>query len=132
MSDVVNLDSRNTKAWLERLVKELKGYSFNYTNEDDLQRGIHEVFSMIDEPLEREYILSSKDRIDFYWPRHKVGVEVKIDHALTALTRQVHRYVQHEDINGILVVTGKIRLNAIPQTINGKPVYLHSLIASLL
>lgn len=133
MSDVVSLDPRNsTKAWLEHLIVALKKYRFNYTNERDLQDGIQQVFETLDEPFEREYVLSKADRLDFYWPNQKVGVEVKIDHALSALTRQIHRYVQHEDIRGVLVVTGKLRLNAIPTEINKKPVYLHSLATSLL
>jgi hypothetical protein len=131
MGNVVDIGA-SAKSWLETLVAELKKYNFNYTNEDDLQRGILEVFMTLKKPLKREYRISDKDRIDFYWPEHRVGVEVKIDHALSALTRQVHRYVQHEDIQGILVVTGKVRLNAIPAVINKKPVYLHSLATSLL
>ena len=133
MSDIVSLDPRNsTKSWLEHIVGELKRYNFSYTNEGDLQEGIKQIFGTLDEPFEREHVLSKQDRVDFYFPRQKIGVEVKIDHALSALTRQVHRYVQHDDIRGLLVVTGKMRLNAIPETINNKPVYLHSLVTSLL
>ena len=133
MNDISKLEPlHEARAWLAHIVSTLKGYNFNYTNENDLQNGIRQVFETMDAPFESEYRLSDKDRIDFYWPKSKIGVEVKIDHALSALTRQVHRYVQHDSIEGLLIVSGKVRLNAVPQIISGKPVQIHSLIGSLL
>lgn len=133
MSDIVQLEPRyKPETWLKTLDDLLKQYNFNYGNESELQDGIMEVFQTLDEPFTSECIISKADRIDFYWPGPQIGVEVKIKHSLSALTRQVHRYVQHESIKGILIVSGKIRLSEIPQTINGKPVLIHSLVGSLL
>jgi len=133
VSDIISLEPRYVaETWLKTIDDLLKQYNFNYTNEAELQCGIKEVFGTIDEPFVSECILSKDDRIDFYWPGPQIGVEVKIKHSLSALTRQVHRYVQHESIKGILVVSGKARLNQIPHTINGKPVLIHSLMGSLL
>lgn len=133
MSDIVKLEPRiKAETWLKELDSLLKQYNFNYTCEADLQVGIKEVFETLESPFQSECILSKEDRIDFYWPETMIGVEVKIKHSLSALTRQVHRYVQHESIRGILIVSAKARLNQIPQMINGKPVLIHSLVGSLL
>lgn len=133
MTDIVALKPRQQpRAWLDYLSSEIAQYNFNYSNEADLQNGLRQVFETIDSPFKSEYKLSDKDRIDFYWPDSKIGVEVKISHPLAALTRQVHRYLQHEEISGILIVSGRVRLNQIPQIISGKPVQIHSLIGSLL
>jgi len=133
VSDIVKLEPRiKAETWLKELDSLLKQYNFNYTCEADLQVGIKEVFETLESPFQSECILSKEDRIDFYWPETMIGVEVKIKHSLSALTRQVHRYVQHESIRGILIVSAKARLNQIPQMINGKPVLIHSLVGSLL
>ena len=133
VSDIVQLEPRfKAETWLKELDSLLKQYNFNYTSESELQDGISEVFSTVGSPFQSECILSKEDRVDFYWPDAQVGVEVKIKHSLSALTRQVHRYVQHESIKGILIVSGKARLNQIPHIINGKPVLIHSLLGSSL
>lgn len=133
MTDIVQLEPRyKPETWLKTLDDLLKQYNFNYTNESELQDGINEVFGTLEDAFISEHIISKADRIDFYWPGPQIGVEVKIKHSLSALTRQVHRYVQHESIRGILVVSGKIRLNEMPHIINGKPVLIHSLVGSLL
>lgn len=64
--------------------------------------------------------LTPQDRPDFM-----VGssaVELKIDGALVALIRQLHRYAQHQDVASIVVVSSKLRLADLPPTINNKPV----------
>ena len=133
MGELVGLQAHGeAREWLDTLVSTLQKYSFSYTNEDELQQGVFAVLETLKEPFEREYVLSKSDRVDFYFPKQKVGIEAKIDHSLSALTRQIHRYVQHEEIDGILVVSGKVRLMNLPESINKKPVRCYSLIGSLL
>lgn len=133
MADISDIGARGeAREWLEALIKEMSQYNFAYSNEDDLQRGIVQVLDGLGEPYEREHRLSKEDRIDFYFPVKKVGVEVKIDHPLSALTRQLMRYAQHEAIDGLLLVSGKLRLSNMPESMNGKPLRIHSLIGSLL
>ena len=111
------------------IVKSIKGYSFAYTNEDELQRGIDRVFQQEDVSYEREFRLSDKDRLDFFVHsssvasdlRTGIAIEVKIDGTLTDLTRQVHRYMQDDLVEGVVVVTPKMRLARMPEEMNGKP-----------
>ena len=133
MSDIISLSPRvDAIQWIEHLSATLSNYRFNFSNEKELQVGLAKVFEALEEPFTAEHRLSDSDIIDFYWPGKKVGVEVKIDHTLSGLTRQIHRYVQHDAILGLLVVTSKPRLTNMPEDMNNKPIRCHSLLASLL
>lgn len=133
MSDVLSLTPRvDAIQWIEHLGTVLNKYRFNFSNEKDLQAGMRRVFEKLGEEFTYEHRLSDDDIVDFYFPNKKVGIEAKIDHSLSDLTRQIHRYVQHESILGILVVTSKTRLANLPEEMNNKPIRCHSLIGSLL
>ena len=133
MTDVLSLGPRvDAIQWIEHLSKVLSKYRFNFSNEKDLQAGMGKVFASIGEEFVAEYHLSDEDIVDFYFPTKKIGVEAKIDHSLSDLTRQLFRYAQHESILGILVVTSKARLANLPEEMNHKPIRCHSLIGSVL
>lgn len=133
MSDVLSIGPRvEAIQWIEHLSKTLSGYRFNFSNEKDLQAGLDKVFRKTGEVFFPEHRLSDEDIVDFYFPGKKIGIEAKIDHSLSDLTRQIHRYVQHESILGILVVTSKARLANLPEEMNHKPIRCHSLLGSVL
>lgn len=133
MSDILSLTPRvDAIQWIENLGNVLNRYRFNFSNEKDLQAGMRRVFETLGEEFSAEHHLSDDDIVDFYFPNKKVGIEAKIDHSLSDLTRQIHRYVQHESILGILVVTSKTRLANLPEEMNNKPIRCHSLIGSML
>ena len=133
MSDILSLNPRvDAIQWIEHLSKVLSKYRFNFSNEKDLQAGMRKVFDSMGEEFTYEHRLSDEDIVDFYFVGKKVGVEAKIDHSLSDLTRQLFRYAQHESILGILVVTSKARLANLPEEMNHKPIRCHSLIGSVL
>ncbi|MBQ3423660.1 MAG: hypothetical protein IJH38_00470 [Clostridia bacterium] len=73
---------------------------------------------------QHEYRLGPRRRIDFRAGR--VGIEVKKGRpASAALTRQLRRYLESDDLDGVVVVTQQ-RV-ALPERICGKPVALLSL-----
>ena len=120
----------------EEVATFLSGWKYNFDSEQDLQRGIWEaiqrVYANPTESWQREYRLSEEDRIDFFYTDFGIGVEAKISHSLTALTRQLHRYAQHEAIRGLVLITPKTRLTNLPDRINGKPIRIVNLMSSLL
>ncbi len=73
---------------------------------------------------EHEYRLGPRRRIDFRVGR--VGIEVKKGRpAASALTQQLRRYLESDDLDGVVVVAQRaVRL---PQTLSGKPVTVVSL-----
>jgi hypothetical protein len=96
------------------------GYSFS--TEEELQAGLAKALDTSGISFRREVILSKRDRIDFMLDGG-VGIEVKIDGSISALTRQLFRYADLPEINGLLVVVSANRLANLPTEINGKPVH---------
>lgn len=112
----------------------LEQFRFSFGTEAELQAGVWEAIQTAwPNPAEwkKEYALSKEDRIDFFHSEG-IGLEAKIAHSLTSFTRQLHRYVQHDEIKGMVIITSKIRLTNLPPTINGKPLMTVNLIGSLL
>src|SRR3954447_21299229 len=93
-------------AELERIVATIAAHAFTFTDEGELQVGLGTVLA----PLGalREVRCGPTDRIDFLLPGG-IGVEVKIDGSLSALTRQVHRYAQRKEIGALIIVTNRHR-----------------------
>lgn len=126
--DIPSLSTR-----LNFLAMLLLGHRFRFSSEVQLQESIAEVLTTNDIKYEREYQLTRADRLDFLVQGTAslggIVIETKIDGSLSELTRQVHRYAQHEAVDAILVVTNLSRLRNLPAEFNGKPirvVYLRS------
>lgn len=92
----------------------------SYESEERCQAAIAAALQAAGVAFEREVRLSDRDRIDFMVG--SVGVEVKLDGSLSALTRQLHRYAQSDRVESLLVVTTRARLARVPQSLNGKRV----------
>jgi len=118
----------------EEITHFLRKWRYNFGTEEELQAGVwHAINTQWSEGTwHREYWLSKEDRIDFFCETTGIGIEAKIDHPLSHLTRQVHSYVQHDALKGIVIVTSKTRLTALPNQINGKPIRFVNLIGSIL
>jgi len=97
----------------------IERHRFSFADERELQDGIAAVLAPLD--VAREVRFGPADRIDFLLPGG-IGIEVKVDGSLPALTRQVHRYAQREEIAALVIVTSRRRLADLPDAINGKPV----------
>lgn len=103
---------------------------FRVSTEGDLQDSIARVLTGCGIDFDREVRLNSADVIDFVVGT--TGIEVKIKGSLPALTRQLHRYAQHDRIQSLVVVTNRARLRSVPDVLNGKPVAVYSLLGSSL
>ena len=113
----------------------LEQFRFSFCTEEELQDGIWKAIQTAwPDPTEwtREHRLSAKDRIDFYNEATGIGVEAKISHPLGSLTRQLHRYAQHDSIKGLVLITSQVRLTQLPGHLNTKPLMTVNLIGSLL
>jgi hypothetical protein len=104
-----------------QLAELLSGYRFRYDCEKDLQDGIARILTEVGVPFEREVTLGDAGRIDFVVDG-RVGVEVKIKGALTAMTIQVHKYTRQDAIEELLIATTRSQLRRVPDHMNGKRV----------
>jgi hypothetical protein len=98
----------------------LAAHRFRYADENQLQEGIAAALATAGFAAEREVRLNARDRIDLLVGR--VGVEVKIAGSGEALLRQVRRYTESDLVDGIVVVTAKVRHLRLPTVLNGKPI----------
>ena len=103
----------------DALAATLRGRRFRYDSEADLQAGIAIVLEELELPFQKEHRLDGKSRIDFLVDGG-TGIEVKVGGSLTALTRQVHRYVQHSEITSLIIVTTKSAHRNMPIKIDWK------------
>lgn len=110
---------------MQRIATALRSTSLRVSTEAALQEDIAARLSEDGLIVARESVLGPRDRIDFLvLNRSKVvvGVEVKIGGTFPQAARQVHRYVEYPGIDGLLLVTSKLELAKLPETISGKPV----------
>lgn len=117
---------------LDEIMRTLSCHRFKFKTEAELQVGIMSVIERVTETI-REHRLSDTDRPDFFLPQLGLAIEVKTKGAATAVLRQLSRYASHVQVQSILLITSRIQLaTTIPDTIEGKPVRVHSLAGSLL
>jgi hypothetical protein len=106
--------------------KILASYRFSFNTEKELQEGIAKALTTNSLEFSREYTLSPRDRVDFLLTGGR-GIEVKLDGSANQLASQVRRYMDHPDINELLVVVTKARLCDLPKSLNGKPIFVYCL-----
>lgn len=111
------------------ITEAINSHKYRFTCEVELQDGLELVFKKAKLAYIREAMLTDKDRIDFLIGN--VGVEVKIGGSLADVTRQLHRYAQLSCIESLVLVTSKLRLSGLPDTINDKPLVVVSLMGSI-
>ena len=110
------------------IAKLISKYAFTYQNEKDLQDGIENVLILGKIKYIREFKMTARERIDFYLPDTKTGIEIKTKGAETQIIRQLLRYSQLDLINELILITTKSAYP--PGTLNKKPcnsIYINSL-----
>lgn len=107
----------------------LSRVAFRYVDEISLQDAIELVFQKHGIPSVREFSLSPRDRIDFFC--EGVGVEVKIASSLMVVQRQLWRYAADPRIKSLVLVTTRSSHRALPDELQGKPLVVAHLLASI-
>lgn len=114
---------------VEEIEKAVKSYKYRFVSEEELQDALEMCFNRAQLPFVREAILSPRDRVDFLF--EDIGLEVKIGGGLSEVTRQLHRYAQLDSIKSIILVTSKMQLAKLPNSINDKPIRIITLMNSV-
>jgi hypothetical protein len=112
----------------ERLATYLAAFDYRWTSELELQDAIWDLllprFPAEFPLLQREAILSPQDRPDFMVTvgGTTVAVEVKVKGSRNAVLRQLGRYAAHDEVDAVLLASGRRVLAAtMPPSIHGKP-----------
>ncbi len=99
-------------------------------HERDLSDAIEHVLAAIPGLVcAREFVLGAHGRLDFIVTTAArsaagpfVALEVKINGSIAALTRQIDRYLSHEQVGGVVVVTTRMALMRLPSSLRMKPI----------
>lgn len=87
----------------------VRGYRFTYATEEQLQDGIAQALESAGYRVEREHVLPGRHgRIDLL-VNDLIGVEVKITGGPSVVAHQIGRYLECEDLDGVVLVTGRAR-----------------------
>lgn len=98
----------------------IRAHRFRYSDERQLQDALGGALTAAGFDVAREVSLDAASRIDLL--AGSIGVEVKVAGTLESVTRQLCRYVTHDQIDGLVLVTTRVRHRQVPATIAGKPV----------
>jgi hypothetical protein len=101
----------------------LARHRFRFANEKELQDSLAVVFLGDCLPFEREHRLGGPDVIDFL-VGGSIGVEVKCGGSLSAVTRQLHRYAGHPEIEELVLISSLGRLGRMPDDLQGVPLHV--------
>jgi hypothetical protein len=103
-----------------KLASAVRSHRYRYANEDELQQGLADALTDAGWEVEREVRLDRFSRIDLLIGR--IGIEVKVASTAAEVERQVRRYLETRLLDGIVVVTSRVRHLGLPANIDGRPV----------
>jgi len=130
---------------LNELFDLIRRYRIKYLTEDQMQRQVESIIAGAGLPCCREMILEGGGRLDLgvaypvvlnedreVWKNWKekvdfglpfvIAVECKVKGSLYDLLRQCSGYIQHPDVQAVLVVTSRQAHREMPTELHGKPV----------
>lgn len=103
----------------------LSRFRFKYSNEAELQSAIEKILEGSSFAAVREVRLGEYGRLDFLVDGD-IAIETKIGGSTQQLMRQVARYALSDRVSAILVITDRAN-HVLPESFNGKPVMVYSL-----
>lgn len=108
-----------------RKLKKILSKKYSLHDEKILQEEIEDELIANDINYLREYRLSNRSIIDFYFPDEKIGMEIKIKGSVFKIFDQVKRYADFDSVDEIILVSSKF-VN-LPKKINDKDAHFISL-----
>lgn len=112
----------------QEVINLLQHYRFSLQTEKELQTQIYLILksnSTFPFSIEKEYKLSKKSTIDFYFPEGGIGMEIKIKGSSTTIYKQCVKYCECSELRSLILVTNKAM--GLPEKINNKSCYLVNL-----
>lgn len=115
------------------IVRLLRAQRYRFADERGLQDGIAVVLAGAGRPFVREARLGEAGVVDFLvGAAPAVGVEVKVQGGLAAVTRQLFGYAGRPEVDALVLVTPRAAHRRLPPTLAGKPVHVcHLLLGAL-
>ena len=106
---------------IDHIIRTIRCYRLRFSTETQLQEDLAQAFAAENIEVQRELILDNSNRIDFYIPSLKLGIECKIAGSPTAVLDQLIRYCKFPEIESLLLVTTRPQHRIPTPTLRGKP-----------
>lgn len=103
----------------------IRAHKFSYHDEDALQAGIAAMLAKAGVAARREVRLKH-GRIDLL--AGKVGIETKVAGSPSDTAFQCGRYLADDQLDGLVLVTNRVRHLYIPDSMHGKPLIVVTLV----
>ena len=87
------------------IAKLISRYSFQFSDEYELQDAIEQILTNADVEFQKEHYLGKGERIDFLVGT--TGIEIKVSGGSDAVWRQLKRYFKYDEIDSILLITSR-------------------------
>lgn len=105
-----------------RLVELLNRYRLPFGQELAMQEAVALVLTTAGVPFSREHDLGpGVGRIDFFLEADGIGLELKVKGSPGEVAAQLYRYAKSPAVHALILVSGRVRLGALPSAIAGKP-----------
>lgn len=89
---------------LAHLTRLLGSYLYRYGSETQLQESLAKVLDQAGYEHTREYVLDARNRADFL-VMGGIVIEVKVDGTLSEALRQVDRYINLDQVKGVILAS---------------------------
>ncbi len=105
------------------LSREIPAYRLAFGDELRLHTQLAEIIgqALPGERVIREHVLDQASRIDFYLPRLRLGLEVKVKGGPSAVLRQLQRYLASPDIAHLVLITSRPYLLHLARPLADRP-----------
>ncbi len=112
---------------IDILIRLLGEGRFDYSDESECQRQIAVFLTERGVTFTKEHDLGGAGICDFYFTKSRIVLEVKAGKQWNKreVYRQCERYCRHDEVQGLVLATGRIQ--GMPPTICGKPVRVYQL-----
>ncbi len=105
----------------EKIKEIISGFKFSFLDEKEFQSEIQSVLTLSGVSFSREHRLDDRSIIDFLVDGG-IGVEIKIDGSRHAIMRQLFRYLSHEKVKSLILLTPRRSFANMPNESNGKKI----------
>jgi hypothetical protein len=128
LHDASPVDARRGCGVIHAVAAAIRGYSFRYATEEALQAGLADALEATGFDVQREVRLDARSRLDLLVGR--VAVEVKVAGSTRGVRAQLVRYLMSDAIDGVVLVTNRVRHLALPSAAFGKPIVVVDLVGA--
>ena len=137
----MNCETPTLPQYLDGIAGAIVAPKYRFSDEAGLQRQVEAVLEELAPGVfKREWTLrlstGRRDRPDFFCSMFGIAIEIKTSYtggSPSQVVRQLMRYVEHESVRGVIVVSSSHRiLAALPTSLGDKPIQQASIIASML